>query len=278
MTAKTILACLTTEAHAAPVLKAAAALAEKTGAHVIGLHTLQALIVYPGVAMHIPDGIYEAFDKEQKEINARLEAQFVEAMSAQDFPSEWRSLQTQSAAAADRIVESARAADLVIMAQADQREDRTDQRNLQERVIRESGCPVMVVPHDFAADTLGTGIVLGWSGTREAARSAHDVAAVFPGTNATIVSAQKTTGDEMRASSTIAMAEYLARQGFQTEIKHRDLAGQAVADVLHEEATRTGADVIAVGAFGHSAIYDFVIGAATQELLRNARMPVMFSK
>lgn len=278
MTAKTILACLTTEAHADPVLKAACVLAEKTDAHVIGLHTLQALVVYPGVAMHIPDGIYEAFDQDQKEVAAKLEARFAEAMQGRDFPSEWRCLKAQSTEAAHRVVESARAADLVIMAQADPAEDRSDQRHLQERVIRESGCPVLVVPHDFAGDTLGAKIVLGWSGTREATRAAHNLASVFPPGTVTVVSAHKETGDEMRASGTIAIAEYLARHGFSTEIKHRDLAGQSVAEVLHEEATRTGADTLAVGAFGHSAIYDFVIGAATQDLLTNAKLPVMFSK
>ncbi len=36
--------------------------------------------------------------------------------------------------------------------------------------------------------------------------------------------------------------------------------------------------MIAIGAFGHSRAYDFVIGAATRDLLRHSELPVMFSR
>ena len=36
--------------------------------------------------------------------------------------------------------------------------------------------------------------------------------------------------------------------------------------------------MIVTGAFGHSRAYDFVIGATTYALLRDAKLPVLFSK
>jgi hypothetical protein len=64
---KTILVCLTTDEHAETLLKVAVPLARKHGAHLIGLHTIEALLVYPVIAMHIPDIAFESFSASQKE-------------------------------------------------------------------------------------------------------------------------------------------------------------------------------------------------------------------
>ncbi|HBB84454.1 MAG TPA: hypothetical protein DC031_14580, partial [Sulfitobacter sp.] len=51
-----------------------------------------------------------------------------------------------------------------------------------------------------------------------------------------------------------------------------------VAAALSREAMERGADMVAVGAFGHSRAYDLVIGAATRDLLRHSEVPVLFSR
>ncbi|MBT8412810.1 MAG: universal stress protein, partial [Boseongicola sp.] len=57
----------------------------------------------------------------------------------------------------------------------------------------------------------------------------------------------------------------------------RDRAGAEVAEVLMKQAFEQGADMIVTGAFGHSRVYDFVIGAVTHNLLKDAKLPVLFS-
>lgn len=278
MSTKTILVCLTTKAHAGPTLKAAIQLAEASGAHLIGLHTLQALVIYPGVAMHIPDGIYADFSAAEQKVADELQATFEEAVQGYDFPTEWRTLKTYASSAAERIVESARAADLVVMPMEDAKTDRTDQHSLQSQVIRGAGTPVLVIPHDYDGENLGRNVLLGHSDTREAARAAHDVTTVFPGADITVLSVKPYVHEELRDSTGIAMAEFLSRHGHKTEVTHRDFAGHSAAEILQLEAKRTDASVMAVGAFGHSRIYDFVIGATSWTLLRDAKLPVLYSK
>ena len=58
---KTILVCLTTQEHAATLMKVAVPLARRSGAHLVGLHTLERLEVYPGIAVHVPDSAVAAF-------------------------------------------------------------------------------------------------------------------------------------------------------------------------------------------------------------------------
>ncbi|PUB15624.1 universal stress protein [Yoonia sediminilitoris] len=279
MTLRTILVCLTNTSSAADVMKCAAILARRDNAHVIGLHVTESLIVYPSIAMHIPDITYQTFATSQKGHTQDLKDIFDAQTRAEGFPSEWRHLASDTATVADRIVESARSVDLVVMAQEDDSHDRTMMNNLQERVIRESGRPVLVIPRGYQADTLGDTVVLGWSPTREATRAAHDMEQVIsPDAKVSILRIDKATGDELSDFDTNDLAAALARYGHDVSVIHREQAGEKVADVLSHEAFEIGADLLVTGAFGHSRTYDFVIGAVSRALLSDAKIPVLYSK
>ena len=188
MTLKTILVCLTTPGHAATLLRVAVPLARKHGAHLIGLHTVEALVVYPGIAMHIPEPAFAVFNESQKEETKAIKAIFETKTRSEDFVSEFRLIRAEAQSASERMVESARAADLVIMAHEDKNSDRFDQRHAQAQVIRDSGRPVIIVPLDYKGPDIGQNILLGWSDTREAARAAHDMLGVAdPGAQLTVL-------------------------------------------------------------------------------------------
>ena len=84
---KTILVCLTTPEHAETLLKAAVPLARKHGAHLIGLHTVEALLVYPGIAMHIPEPAFADFNISQKKEADAIKAVFTKHTENEDFVS-----------------------------------------------------------------------------------------------------------------------------------------------------------------------------------------------
>ena len=172
---KTILVCLTTPENTETLMKAAVPLARKHGAHLIGLHTVEALLVYPGIAMHIPEPAFATFNASQKMESEAIKAVFEKHTKNEDFVSEFRLIRAEAVSAVDRMVECARAADLVIMSHEDKEHDRYDQRNAQTQVIRESGRPVIVVPLEYDGPEIGANLLLGWSDTREAARAAHDL-------------------------------------------------------------------------------------------------------
>lgn len=275
MTIKTILACLTSQDSAPSVLMAAGALARRHDAHLIGLHTVEALLVYPSIAMHIPDTVYEAYGASQTEQSAALNAIFEKHTHAEDFVSEWRLLKSESETAADRIVESARCADIVVIASGDTDTESTTHLKLIETVVRDAGRPVVVVPSVFDGVTLGRSILIGWNGTREAARAAHDALDVLQeGDTAHIL--RVNDGSHDATSSDLAAA--FARHGIETTMVEKSWEKAGVGAVLNKEAFEKGADMIAIGAFGHSRAYDIVIGAATRDLLKNAKLPVLFSR
>ena len=67
------------------------------------------------------------------------------------------------------------------------------------------------------------------------------------------------------------------RHGLSAEVVERVEDGIPVADLLLNESFERSADLIVAGAFGHSRVYDFVIGATTTKLLDSMTAPVLFS-
>lgn len=276
---KTILVCLTTKEHAATLLKAAVPLARRTGAHLIGLHTLEALEVYPGISIHIPDQVFANFSASQKQTAEEIKEIFNAHTRSEDFVSEYRLVRAHSNTASERMIESARAADLVIMAHEDKDLDRYDQRRAQEAVIRQSGRPVIVVPLGYDGPEIGHKALLGWSETREAGRAAHDMLDILaPGSEIVALRVKDRAQDELHDSDMLDVTSALARHGHKVDLRHLDQAGQAIADVLLQCAFEEGADIVVTGAFGHSNAYDFVVGATSKALLRDAKLPVLLSK
>lgn len=276
---KTLLVCLATPAHAKTLMRLAVPLARKHNARLIGLHTVEALMVYPGIAMHIPEPAFATFNENQKKAAEAIKAVFGEHTENEDFPSEFRLVRAEAVSAGERMVESARAADLVIMAHEDRETDQHNQRKAQSQVIRESGRPVVIVPLDYDGPEIGANLLLGWSETREAARAAHDLLNIADaGAELTVLRVGGAGQDALADSDGIDLAEMFSRHGLKPTLEHRDPAGNSISDVLNHAAFEKGADLIVTGAFGHSKAYDFVIGATTHALLRDAKLPVMFSK
>ena len=191
----------------------------------------------------------------------------------------YRLVQAQSNTASDRMIESARAANLVIMAHEDRDVGRHDQRHAQSAVIRQSGRPVIVIPNDFDGPPIGSNILLGWSGTREAARAAYDLLSIArPEAQITLLRVKNNASDEMKDADLLDLSTAMARHGHKVDVRHTECVGNAIADVLLRTAFEIGADLVATGAYGHSTAYDFVVGATTSALLKTANLPVMFSK
>ena len=279
MALKTILACLMSREQADAVLACAVPLAREHGAHLVGLHTLEALLIYPGIAIHVPDEAFSVFNANQKADAEEIRRVFEKHAAHEDFPSEWRLLRAESASAGDRMIECARAADLVIMPREGSAATRGDQNHVQARVIRESGRPVVIAPPGAPDKPIGRNIVLGWSDTREATRAAHDLLLLArPGTEIAVVRVDGGAQDEMSDFEAFDLAEMYDRHGLQATVTHLDRGRPHTAETLLKHAFEVGADLVVTGAFGHSRAYDFVIGAVTHKLMLDAEIPVLFSR
>jgi nucleotide-binding universal stress UspA family protein len=80
----------------------------------------------------------------------------------------------------------------------------------------------------------------------------------------------------VRFDKTIQQARVLAEKS-QVKLHTHVLVGHPVGNVI-ELATDLGADLIILGASGHSALYDRMIGSRAQKILHHATCPVLVVK
>jgi nucleotide-binding universal stress UspA family protein len=73
------------------------------------------------------------------------------------------------------------------------------------------------------------------------------------------------------------LAAYLARRGVDAEVVNLDGLGRATAQRVNEAALDFDADLIVMGAYGHSRAREFVLGGATRDMLAAPTMPLLLS-
>lgn len=276
---RTILACLLDAESARPLSQAGSILARRFGGHLTGLHVMEAMPVYSGAGLYVPAPIIEPYNAGQTERAAAVEAAFRAAVDGHDHATEWRLVRADWTTTDAALVESARAADLVLMARVAQGPTFRAHRALQDDVIRAAGRPVLVIPGGAVPETFGRRVLVGWSATREAARAVHDMLPLLEDdAEVTLLRIGSGGADEMTDATSNDLAAAIARHGAHVTVAHRHQGSHSVAQLLVREAVEIGADMVVTGAFGHSRAYDFVIGAATRELLAEAPLPVLYSK
>jgi nucleotide-binding universal stress UspA family protein len=70
---------------------------------------------------------------------------------------------------------------------------------------------------------------------------------------------------------------HLARHGVKAEIERTVSAGIAPGEVLLSRAADLGADLLVIGAYGHSRVRELLLGGATRSILQSMTLPVLMS-
>lgn len=280
MAIKTIVVGLMTVEDAEWLVPAACAIANAYGAHLIGVHPVEANLPYVSVDGMISDLSGPMFYEWQIEETAAIKATFDRLTRVEDFVAEWRTQDIGTGGSPEFLTSIARNADLVIIGQPDTGERRRDETALYEHVIRQSGRPVLMIPRGYVIDKIGQHFLLGWSDTDEAARALHDALTLAkPDAQIDILHVGQDGGESGAGPSARRdLAAALDRHGIKTKLITDTANAEGIAATLLRHAFEQGCDTVVAGAFGHSRTYDFVIGAVTRELMRKATLPILFAK
>lgn len=153
------------------------------------------------------------------------------------------------------------------------------QEGVAEAVIFHSGRPVLVMRSEAKAPAKLTGgvAVLAWDGSVPAARAMADALPILRGMRQVRV----LTILNEKASATAGLAQDAARHlqahGIETAIDEVDAQGEFISRVLDTYLSRTQADLMVMGAYGHSRLREMILGGATEHMLRRAQLPVLMS-
>jgi len=148
--------------------------------------------------------------------------------------------------------------------------------DLAQAVVFGSGRPSLLVPPDARSRPIEH-VAIAWDASRVAARAIADLMPLLAsGCRITVLTVQDEKplpGKDIAE----ALSASLRQRGFAAEPRHIALAGRTVAQALQEGAIEAGAQLLAMGGFGHSRVRDFVLGGATKGIFAELKLPVLLS-
>lgn len=148
-----------------------------------------------------------------------------------------------------------------------------------EAIIFGSGHPTLVLPHTrkrAGAFTLDV-VAVAWDFSRPAARAVADALPllekakkvhVLTAANEKVIESRRPTAE---------FAKYLGRHDVDVVLDTVDAADRRIGDILESYVTSCNADMLVMGAYGHSRIREFILGGATKSMLSRPPLPIFLS-
>ncbi|MGN6517745.1 MAG: universal stress protein [Rhizomicrobium sp.] len=139
-----------------------------------------------------------------------------------------------------------------------------------------SGRPLVLIPDGWQPRPFSR-IVVAWKETAEAARATAITLPLLARAKKVTVIAIAETGDpHVGRKSARACARYL--QQHEVDVEHVQVSAdsKSASSALLSEAGRRAADLVVMGAYGHSRLREFVFGGFTRDVLASAEMPILF--
>jgi nucleotide-binding universal stress UspA family protein len=142
-----------------------------------------------------------------------------------------------------------------------------------------SGRPILVVPYAGRFETVGRCVLIAWNVSREAARAVADAMPLLAAADVVTVLAVDPPpgpgGDGDLPGADIAL--HLGRHGVEAQIERTVSADVPIGEVLLSRAADLGADLLVMGAYGHSRTRELLLGGATRSILASMTIPVLMS-
>ena len=259
-------------------IEAGLQLAKAHGAEVVG--------VYPadGVAGHyydesiIPQDVRKVLRGRRQEFRESVQKLFQERAEAAGVKAVWRA---PNGEADEALALHARYCDLLIMSKAERVDSVTAIiANLPEAVVMAAGRPVLMVPNAGNIESIGQRVLYCWDQRREAARAFTDATPFLKNCKElTVLEVDRDDRDfkefDLRETDFGSFCTSLGYPQPKHLVKKSD--GIGVGNVILNTASDVGADLIVMGAYGHSRMRQWVMGGASRTLLSSMTVPVLLA-
>ncbi|WP_370204052.1 universal stress protein [Salipiger bermudensis] len=172
----------------------------------------------------------------------------------------------------------ARFADLVVLPKPYGKEHGVELEPVTEGALFEGQTPVLVVPDTVTPTATPSGVVIGWTASNEALRAVRaSLPLLKSAENVHVVVIDPPQHGPNRSDPGGALSQFLARHGVRTEIDVLSKTMPRVSDVLCRHVQDLDADMIVMGAYGHSRFREAILGGATRNMLEQAEVPVFLA-
>ncbi|WP_291730693.1 universal stress protein [Leisingera sp. F5] len=278
MSYKSLLTILTAAETAAAPLAQITALAEDFGAHAnalcLGVDRTQTGYYYAGAnAMVLQETLARA-QEEAEQVEALAET----ALQQAGVPFATDSGVAQIADLGRHVARQARFSDLVVLGKPYGPGTRAEAEPIVEAALFEGRAPVLVVPGKAAPMRQPKTVLVAWNESIEAMTAIRRALPFMKGADLVRIAVidPPQHGPE-RSDPGGLLAQMLSRHGVACEIDVLSKTLTRVSDVLNRHAADTAADLIVMGAYGHSRFREAILGGATRNMLEQAAVPVLMA-
>ncbi|MDU8928117.1 universal stress protein [Alisedimentitalea sp. MJ-SS2] len=172
----------------------------------------------------------------------------------------------------------ARFSDLAILPQPYGEDHGAEIEPVVEAALFEGGTSVLVVPDEGDPRPTPKTIMIGWNESSEALNAVRAALPVLKSAeNVHVVVIDPPTHGPTRSDPGGLLSQYLSRHGVRAEIDVLSKTLPRVSDVLMRHAGDIEADLIVMGAYGHSRFREAILGGATRYMLEQAKLPVFMA-
>lgn len=254
----------------------ALALAVQHEAHLTGLHVMTWPRLPRFAQAELPPSFLDLQRQQLDERAGEAEDAFQARARRHGVRAEWRVAEGDLT---ETVKLHARYADLTVIGQGLDLENAPGElADLPANLVLGVGRPLLVIPRYGSFDTLGQRVLIAWNGSREATRAVNDAIPLLArAARVTVLSVDPDDNARRPRVPSADIALHLARHGIAAEAASTRGVDLGVGDLLLSRAADLGADLIVMGAYGHSRVREMVLGGATRHLLQHMTVPVLMS-
>jgi len=176
-----------------------------------------------------------------------------------------------------KIAEHGRTSDLLISSPHRPNDDfKAQWESFMGRLILQLGKPMLLLPTIHPLPETFSRVLIAWNGSREAARAVADALPLLQKQDSVMV---LTIAEEDASQDlpNLHIGDYLARHDVKAEIIQEDSLLADPREWLTTRSAELRADLLVMGAYGHSRFSELILGGMTQRLLTTLPFPVLMS-
>ncbi len=218
---------------------------------------------------------------ERAETDARdLEKAALAAIKAEelDLRASTEAAVAQLGALSELVAQRARFADLVVLARPYGNDQGPEAEAVVEAAMFEGQAPVLVLPAKGLATATPKTIVIAWNQSREAMNAVRRALPLLKSADLVDITVvdPPSHGPE-RSDPGGLLCQMLVRHGVRAEVSVLAKTLPRVSDVLARHLRDRNADMMVMGAYGHSRFREAILGGATRNMLEQAEVPVLMA-
>lgn len=137
-----------------------------------------------------------------------------------------------------------------------------------------TACPCLVLPHGRPpATSIGRRALIGWKNSHTTARALHAAVPLLESVDSAVLMAVNSDGAPDPSAE--AAAAFLRRHGITVEVRIQRGDDTDAGSTLLATAAAIEADLLVMGAYGHTRWREMVFGGATAHVCRHMTLPVL---